>query len=98
MTECGPMIMTVSSLCELPNARITCRRKRAKPAVAGQVHTLLGCTYFLVLHHVINNELSQWITNVETAHTPRFALGAVFNWQACFTDPSESYLDVINLD
>src|SRR5262245_58099058 len=64
--------------------------------VAGQAHALLGCTFLFVLHHV--NERSQWITNVETAHTPRFALGAVFNWQACFPDPCERYLDVINLD
>src|SRR5262245_30310384 len=67
-----------------------------RAAVAGQAHALLGCTFLFVLHHV--NELPQWIANVETAHTPRFALGAVFNWQACFPDPCESYLDVINLD
>src|SRR5262245_23754553 len=31
----------------------------------------------LMLHHV--DELAQWIANVETAHTPRFAPGTVFN-------------------
>jgi hypothetical protein len=57
---------------------------------------LLGRTFLLMLQDV--DELAQWIANVETAHTPRFALGAVFNRQACLSDPSESYLDVINLD
>jgi hypothetical protein len=53
-------------------------------------------TLLLMLHHV--DERAQWIANVETAHAPRFALGIVFNWQACLSDPSERHLDVINLD
>jgi hypothetical protein len=57
---------------------------------------MLGRMFLLMLHHV--DELAQWIANVETAHAPRFALGTVFNWQACLSDFSESYLDVINLD
>ena len=66
------------------------------PAMAGQVHAAVRALVLLMLHDV--DELAQWIANVETAHAPRFALGTVFNWQACFSDPSESYLDVINLD
>jgi hypothetical protein len=49
-----------------------------------------------MLHHV--DELAQWIANVETAHAPRFALGAVFNGQTCLSDLSEGHCDVINLD
>src|SRR5215467_3021080 len=97
MTECAPMIMIVSlPSVSCPTPRITCRRKRVMPAIAGQVMRLLERRFLLMLHDV--DELAQWIANVETAHAPRFALGTVFNWQACFSDPSESYLDVIHLD